>query len=425
MLLTPTMQSELDAIVFASPARMSKAAKQQKFVMPPSVPASVRSACYDPVAASSSSCSLVNIAAAAAAAHGPGDHFGPGNAGTDLDALGENTTRLGRQKETGTMEYMSDRAVSFDPVYGTAHEGFDTASHFADFGMALTKSDGSAAAAHEEMLQRKSEASAEVRRQVLAEPEPLPEPKLMGHEGLDSASNFVGGMELRRGASGKHTLRPTLDHVSHFAGGAMAFADGGSVGAEATKQVGQYTRSESGHVRVWDGQGGATLQTPPKTPEKAAARPSSAGERPMLASAMSYGAGISHKVAPQQRLFEPYALPDFSSAASPASPAYRERLKTLPRYSAERETSILAAKQARSALPAAGTPSSFRDLRLAEIALNKERPIRSPPARDPMGPRQGPRLTYASPHAHRPSPIRAPPSPPQHGHGVCRPAWWG
>jgi len=309
----------------------------------------------------------------------------------DLDALGENSTRLHKPKDVATMEGMNDRAVSFDPVYGTAHEGMDTRSHFADLGMVVSMSNNSAASKHEESLAHKSKLANDARHAALSAPEPLPEPKLMGHEQRDRASHFASGMQLRKGSSGQAVVRPTLDHVSHFAGGAMAFADGDMTASSPVPQAGTFHRSASGNVRQH-------LATPGWT---AAVTPP--------AKSMSV----------QDRLFSPLDLPDFSSPTSPVSPAYRERSRALP--AAERERRVYATRAAIATLPAAGTPTSFRELRLAEHAIHREQALRSPPRRDA----RTAGLTYAAPPAHRPSPIRAPPSPSLHAHGVVRPAWWG
>ena len=120
-----------------------------------------------------------------------------------------------------------------------------------------------------------------------------------------------------------------------------------------------------------------------------------------------------------EKLFAPLDLPDFACVSSPASPAYRSRNAMFA--PAERERRVREFGGVRVALPTAGTPSSFREIRLAERGALRERPVRTPPARDPAT--AG--LTYAVPRQYCSSPYRAPPSLPQHAHGVVRPAWWG
>ena len=122
LLVTPSMQKEIDALVFSP----SKKTPPRAMVVPPSVPGPVYPTHYhDHSTASTTTNQYQSL----------DSHFGEG---TVVSAIGENTTRLAKHKEAASMEAMNDRVVSFDPVYGTAHEGMDTASHFKDFGMLVT-----------------------------------------------------------------------------------------------------------------------------------------------------------------------------------------------------------------------------------------------------------------------------------------------
>ena len=369
------------------------------------------------------------------------------------------STRLPRPKEPRTMESINDRAVSFDPVYGTRHEGKDTEAHFT--GMVLTEPDGSASERHEQILKDRSDEAVAARERALCStrPEELPEQLHMGHEQRDGLAGDTfdhfedGGMALHMTPPPRHGLHRTLDHVSHFAAGGMAMASERDLPA-ALQQSRELRRQ--------------------------------AFSAETLLNQQLYGS--PNLVATS--FFERPSLPDLHDPLNPASPSAmqptssalsREWAKQRAKHGApgSQIERVAARKAARAVLPPAGSPSAFRELRYAERACMRkatrmhqhqqqvkahcmtmpgaassaeisadeypQRPHRDHDPRTPlarcasstlagampqscMSPVATPqciRLSASAPILIHASPFRTAPSLEQHGRGVLQPDWWG
>ena len=148
------------------------------------------------------------------------DHF---KDGMNLANQADLTTRLDKPKDTMTMESINDRAVTFDIVYGSQHNEKDTADHFG-MGMNLAAMEAEAILAdpdatprskHQAILDHKAHVAAEARERVARELAALNTPEAVHTE--HSQDHFAAnGMGLDADKS-VHHYHHHFDVVDHLA----------------------------------------------------------------------------------------------------------------------------------------------------------------------------------------------------------------
>ena len=374
-------------------------------------------------------------------------HFEAGVMGASAESV---VTRSAEERKQllGTSRMVNDRAVTFDTVYSSAHDGMDTASHMQLASMQVAVEDEKEAA----LRQQSEDALAAYREAIKNSPQQgIDSVRHMGHEQKDSlagdtASHFVVGEGMVLGEeaeqSGVARRHAEKDSQSHWEdGGSMVLGEKAaqpSIPGHVADKIADdavvlpplavsrdYLQTskamafkkmdvdDSGTVTMNEFKNAMASQAPSERIERIFKKMDKSGDdevsftefleltkkhqRPHRAHLFLSQSAQKYQT---DRLESKRALPDFADVSSPASPAYLSQRRTRER--------IATRKAAQKLLPAAGVSSGFREYRIAERAAHE--PLRrllssASTLNSPRGAASSPRanLTFAA----------------------RRPDWWG